>query len=81
MVTADWTAQPLVACVDGPMVGQWYFQTDWDERVAAADYMAAKGERRQACLDYVVGSGMVEHPDQPAKGTPLRYKPKEATRG
>ncbi len=78
MVTPDWTALALVACVDGPMAGQWYFETEWNDRLDAARYMAGKGQRRAVCLDYVDSGNRVQHPDQPADGRALRYQPKEA---
>jgi hypothetical protein len=73
--TKEWTTRALVACVDGPMQGQWYFLTDWDERVESAKYMAVRGQRRSVCLDYEAAGAPIPHPDEPlAMGTPLTYR-------
>jgi hypothetical protein len=69
---------PLVVCIDGPMKNQWYTDADWRERVEASRYMAARGQRRSPCLDYVPGTGPpLRNPDQVSEGKPLQYRPKE----
>ena len=69
--------EPLVACVDGPMQGQWYYEREWAARVESAAYMVARGQRRTACLDYGRGTKRVPHPSGVGDGLALHYQPKE----
>jgi len=74
----DWVHEPLVACVDGPMVNQWFTQKDWDARLDAARYMIARGGRRSPALDYVADRARpaITNPeDHAASGTVLCYRP------
>lgn len=64
--------EPLVACVDGPMVGQWYTEADWRERVAVAQRMLDKGQRPAACLAYKPGRDEVTGPHGVARA--LRWQ-------
>jgi hypothetical protein len=71
----SWTYEPLVACIDGPMVGQWFLQVDWDARIEAARYMLDLGQRRSPVLDYAA-SGTEPHPEWPtARGAAMHYAP------
>jgi hypothetical protein len=57
------TAQ-LVACVDGPLRGQWFHLADWRARIDGARHMVNLGQRAGASLAYSTPSrgDMVSHP-------------------
>jgi hypothetical protein len=75
-----WIHEDLVACLDGPLINQWFTAEDWAARVEAARYiLEARGARRQPCLDYEMTSRRVRHPDQEmATGGVLAYVPNAA---
>lgn len=52
----------LVACVGGPMGGQWFYRRDWDTRVNAAAYMQQRTGARAGVLGYRLTSEIVTHP-------------------
>lgn len=66
----------LVACLDGPMTGQWFTRVDWLARIDAARYLHEdRGQRRQPCLDYAPGP-LTRHPTEPAiTGHALLHRP------
>jgi hypothetical protein len=72
----------LVACVGGPMHGQWFYLEDWKVRVQAARSMGYDDTTRPgACLAYTDTRKKVPHPDRtdkqnaPITGRALRYEP------
>lgn len=74
-----WVTDPsirLIACIDGPLQNQWFFESEWTERVAAAQRMLALGQRRSATLDYVQ-DGVTPHPEWPllAQGAAMYHRP------
>jgi hypothetical protein len=74
--TPEWVSEPLVACVDGPMAGQWYTAADWSERLATAERMTERGQRRSPVLDYVRTGATVAHPHQDeASGGAWNHQP------
>jgi hypothetical protein len=65
----------LIACLDGPLVNQWFFLAQWQERVSAAKNMAALGQRRSPVLDYAPDGTTVAHPQWPmAHGSAMRSR-------
>ena len=75
----EWTRQPLVACVDGPLIHQWFTAEDWAARVEAARYLATeRGQRPAPALHYFAG-GTVAHPEySDVTGRALHYTPPTA---
>lgn len=67
----------LIACLDGPLVNQWFFLADWQERVSAAKHMLALGQRRSPVLDYAPDGTTATHPEwRIASGTAMHYRPR-----
>jgi hypothetical protein len=65
-----WARERLIACVDGPMAGQWFTAGDWAERLSAAANMTAKSQPPTAIQDYVSTGQTIGHPQVPeATGT------------
>jgi hypothetical protein len=66
----------LVACLDGPLVNQWFYLAEWHERRAAEERMRHT-PYSGAALGYVpVRDEMVDHPSHPtAKAHALAYRP------
>jgi hypothetical protein len=58
----DWAAEPLVACVNGPLIGQWFTLADWTARQDAARRMKERGQRPTPALDYAPTGATVSHP-------------------
>lgn len=59
------SGRDLVACVDGPLAGQWYHRADWTARRQAAQRMGYDDAHPAApALGYVEdrGPAAVEHP-------------------
>jgi hypothetical protein len=54
--------EDLIACVNGPLSGQWFTATDWAERQAAAERMAAKNQRPTAVSAYTPAGHHVANP-------------------
>lgn len=54
----------LVACVDGPLVGQWFYLEEWRARLASARHMLELNGTPQPVLAYSRPSpgDMVAHP-------------------
>lgn len=73
-----WATDPttrLIACMDGPLVNQWFFLAEWQERVSAAKNMLALGQRRSPVLDYAPDGATATHPKWPmASGTAMRHR-------
>jgi hypothetical protein len=57
-----WAGEELVACVDGPMAGQWHTAADWTHRLEAALYMADRQQPPAAALAYAPTGRSVAHP-------------------
>lgn len=52
----------LVACVDGPMAGAWYYSDDWQEKRAIAERMRPVEVQPSAVLGYVPTGQYIRHP-------------------
>jgi hypothetical protein len=57
--------EPLIACLAGPLRGQWFWRRDWDALLRAGERMLARGQRPAPVLSYVlqVPGEPVLHPD------------------
>lgn len=70
---APWVGRrQLVAVIDGPLAGRWYFAEDWATAVDAARATAASreaaGHGRADVLKYRLTDELVDHPVEPAVG-------------
>lgn len=72
-----WLGKPLVACVDGPMINQWFFVPDWEGRLTAARHMLDRDQPRSPVLDYVEDA-TIPHPQwgDAAPGRAMYYRPR-----
>lgn len=61
-----WAAEPLVACVGGPMDGQWFTAADWRARLAATRRMSQLDQPATACQQYAPAGLLVAHPNHPS---------------
>lgn len=80
----DLTNAALVVLMDGPLSGQWFHASDWQQRVASAAYMRdVHGEHPQPSLGYVRAVWMsdpIKHPRwKGVTGEPWYYR--DAGRG
>lgn len=79
MGKSDLAAASLVACVDGPLQGQWFYEGDWLARLEAAAYARDdRGLPAQSCLGYRPAdwtADPVQHPRlKTVTGVPLFYR-------
>lgn len=75
---AAWVGRrQLVACIDGPLAGRWYFAEDWqtmtDAATATASSRQAAGHGRADVLRYRLTDTLVDHPTEPAVGKAARW--------
>jgi hypothetical protein len=52
----------LVACIDGPLAGAWYYSDDWQEKRAIAERMRPYEARPSLVLGYVATGRYIRHP-------------------
>lgn len=64
MPRRDLTMAELVAVIDGPMHGQWFFLDEWQARIQAAHTMRTHGQPPAACLlyDHPSRGDLIDHP-------------------
>jgi hypothetical protein len=71
-----WVREPLIACIGGPLTGQWFTTADWHERLGAARRMRERGQQPTPVLAYSPTGPRVRHPHQvEATGAAWHHRP------
>ncbi|WP_104116947.1 hypothetical protein [Arthrobacter sp. B1805] len=64
----DWAREDLVVCGKGPLHGQWFTRSQWEQRRRSQLRMRELGSSRSlGSLDYLVTHEEVPHPEYPSK--------------